>query len=145
MAALTGCTTFSRQECREMNWQKTGADLALRGHTQNQARDFANRECLDNFGIKPNYVDLISGFNSGIQKFCTPEFSLKFAAEGGIYQGTCPENVEEKVLAQHSTGRVIFLEGTVAKLKRTISDLESEVSRLKSENSDLEAKLRSTK
>lgn len=126
-----------------MDWQKIGADLAIQGRTQNQARDFANRECLNNFGIKPNYENLISGFNSGIKKFCTPEYSLKFAAEGGIYQGTCPENVEEKVLSQHSSGRVNYLEGTVAKLKRTISDLESEVSRLKSENSDLEAKLRS--
>jgi hypothetical protein len=139
----TGCTTFSRQECREMDWRQTGYNLALKGNTQNQARDFSKKECSDNFGIQPNYQALIAGYDSGIKKFCTPEFSHQFALEGGIYQGTCPESVEEKVVAKYSDGRVKFLEQTVQKLKSEISSLENQVSRLKSENSDLEAKVRS--
>lgn len=140
----TGCTTFTFEECRDMDWHRKGAELAMTGQTQNRARDFVKRECLDNFGIAPNFESLFSGYNAGLKQFCTPEFSRAFAEGGGVYEGTCPESTEEKVLPHYSSGRINFLERTVGLLKAKVNGLESEVSKLKSEKSDLEAKVRAS-
>lgn len=134
------CSTFSREQCAKMDWYEQGQKTALRGQTARQGAMYFGRECHAEHGIKMDENAFARGYATGLKEFCTPQFTFKFAADGGLYQNTCPQGTETQVLTQYQSGRMIFLEKKLTELQEKTSSLESEISKLEGKVSDLESK-----
>lgn len=126
---LAGCSTFSKSECRDMDWFREGRKAALEGHTPKQAKTFFIDKCHEEHGVPMDNVDFERGYNNGLNQVCTAEGLEAFAAKGIQFRETCETFDDSKNLQKTE----------VSELKDRIRELEAEVQRLKAENEKLSA------
>ncbi len=140
--ALTviACSTFSRKECLEMDWQQQGANTAMKGQRSQEGDAYFTRECKD---VPVDSAAFKEGYQTALKKFCSPENMRRFSEQGGEYQDTCPsESVTSEFIMKYQTGREKFLTKKISDLKADISRLESDLSDAESTTSDLQSKVR---
>lgn len=143
LVSAVGCTTFSKQQCEEMNWALQGRSAALNGHTAGSRLEYFDRECFQEHGVSPNTQAFQAGYENGLKEFCTPQYAYQFAVRGGEYNGICPAEKEKAVTESFHNGRSIYLERRVSHLADEVSSLTSEVGSLKSQLSSCESKVSS--
>jgi hypothetical protein len=136
---LTACHTFSRKECEEMDWAKQGMNFALQGKSKTEGEMYFTRECR---GIPMDPTAFRKGYDEGLKTFCTPGYIHGFAAKGGEFRHTCPEDqVTEKFRSQYHSGREKFLDQRVRELESDLAHAEGQISSLESEVSQLRGDL----
>ena len=140
---LAACTTYSKQECENMDWGTAGYRAALEGGTLDQTQARYVKGCTRDHGVRPDEARIKLGYETGMKEFCEGKTALEFARGGGVYHGTCSGEQETGFLAKYQVGRIEYLAAKVEELSREVSDLRGEKSRLESQVSDLEGKLRS--
>lgn len=124
---VTGCGTYSKKECQEMDWYVQGKKSALDGFTPKQGKTHFIDKCQEDHGVAIDPVDFDRGFKSGLNKLCNPEGLEVLASKGIKYQQTC--ETHEDSLSNEKT--------RAGELESKIQKLEAEISRLKAENERL--------
>jgi hypothetical protein len=126
---LSGCATYTKEDCVNMDWKSVGWKAAYRG---DRLADVQSRfdECSIQMSNSEATNALISGFNEGLTGFCTTNQAFKFARNGGEYRGTCSGASELAFKAGYNQGRSEYLEAEIARLRGQVNLLESEVSNL---------------
>ena len=133
LSLLSGCGTFSRHECEQMDWARKGRETAMRGQTLNQAEHYYETECHERNDVAVDQKSFGEGYNEGLKQFCSPEYVRQFAQNGGVYQNTCSQMGDDKIIEKFRGGRIQYLEKQVADLNSQVGSLNSQVSSLQSE------------
>ena len=135
-AALTGCATISRDECREGDWAAIGQRDGAEGHAPSRLESHA-RTC-SNFGITPDQDAYRSGWETGVLLYCTPENGFATGRENDAYHGLCPASVAARFLEGRQVGeRLGAAERRVASAESRLRNGESERQRLNRRLEDL--------
>lgn len=135
---LSACSTYSKRQCQEMNWEAQGVQTAMKGEYLAQGLDHFHKVCLVENGIKPDEQGLRRGYDIGLKQFCTPEFA--YSLRGGRYSGVCPAEAEQAIKPKLQDGRMSFLERKVVELESEVSSLEGQISTLRGELSDAQGR-----
>lgn len=130
---LVSCSTFSKEECETMNWEKEGYKAALNGQSAGQQARYFQKVCNSKYQVPINGDNFAKGYEQGLKKYCSTSNLYQSGLRGDDYKGICKD---PEVGVSYSNGKIKFLEGK-------ISDLEDEVTQLKRENSDLQSKVSS--
>src|SRR5262249_49926059 len=121
---ILGCSTYSKNDCQQMDWYVEGKKAALEGYTPKQGKTHYIDKCQEDQHVAIDVVDFERGFTSGLSKLCTPEGLKDLKSRGIKYQGTCEAHED----AQN------FKKTRTIELEDKVQELEAEVSRLKGEN-----------
>jgi hypothetical protein len=141
MFILSGCTTFSRSDCETMDYAERGRNGALKGETLSETSYYYLRNCESEHHVPVDREKLKRGYTDGLKTFCTAAYTQRFAANGGVYNGTCPKSEEPKFIDAFRSGRISYLESEVDRLKKEVDRLSSDVSSLESDKSDLQSRV----
>lgn len=139
---LVSCTTFTKQQCESMDWQTQGYKAALAGVPVQESFNQYQKSCREvQVSLAQAHGDAFArGYDIGREKFCTAENASKFAGDGGVYRGTCPDKaITPNFMASYQSGREKFLLGEIQSLRSQISDLQSKVSSQAGEISSLQS------
>lgn len=141
---VVGCTTYSRSQCENFDWQNRGYNSALKGQSTPEGLAHYQKECAEVHEVVPNTVEFEKGYKKGNQIFCTSEYGKKFGLKGGEYRsGICTGKSEQKFLKPYVVGINSYYKNRVSELEYQVADLESEVSDLESKVSSLESEVNS--
>ncbi len=127
-AFLLSCSTYSKSQCENFDWQEEGHSFALKGKTQKMGLSHFNRACQRKHGIQPNLKQFKVGHKAGVKDFCTPENALGYGLEGGEYHGLCKGKNEKKLLKTYVKGVHVFYKSRVSQLEFEVSNLKSQIS-----------------
>lgn len=143
-SSVTGCTTYSRSQCENFDWQNRGYNSALKGQSTPEGLAHYQKECAEVHEVVPNTVEFEKGYKKGNQIFCTGDYAEKFGLKGGEYRsGICGEESEKAFLKPYIKGINVYYKNRVSELEYQVADLESEVSDLESKVSSLESEVNS--
>ena len=82
---VSGCSTFSKKQCRNFDWKNEGYQMALEGLTEQQTVELFRQKCELKHEVKADAEALKKGFAEGIQIFCRPNLARRFGSQGGYY------------------------------------------------------------
>ncbi len=145
LGLITGCSTYSKKECVEMNWQQRGLQAAYWGQRKVDAFGYYVQECEVEHRIAPDAVTFNAGYAQGLISYCSAERASELGSEGHAYQRICPKEKEADFLNAYIPAKMEYLSDAVLKLKRQNNDLEAQVSSLKSQVGTLESENSSLK
>lgn len=151
MMIVSGCATFSQEECRNMDWTRAGHISAMEGKGKVQGMKYYSQACFQEYGIAPDAEAFSAGHERGLKDFCSPENAYNYGARGQTYNNICPKELNEGFLSSYTKGLSQFNAKKIRDLERENRELEDEISSLKNkiydlerENDDLKRDLRST-
>ncbi len=131
--ALTACETMSAEECAAADWRALGFNDAA----NNGAERFGDRaESCAEKGFGADGGAYASGFSDGMYQFCQPPNGFAFARRGGVFNGSCPADLQYDFLAAYNDGR------RVRDAEYELSDARSDISALESRRRDIDEDLR---
>jgi hypothetical protein len=140
LLSLSACTTFTKKQCEEMNWEAKGYSSAFDGDTPGEGVKYYDRNCRAEHGVPVNAELFAKGYGKGLEAFCSADHIRIFAEKGGVYKGTCPEKVMTVgFVTQYQNGREQYLLKRISTLESRISDLESTIHSQDSEISSLKS------
>ena len=83
---------MSKDQCQSTDWALKGSDDALKGYEQSMIDKYENACAKSDSKIdRPAYS---TGYATGLQKFCTPNYAAEYGARGEPYRNTCAEEFE---------------------------------------------------
>ncbi len=103
-------------------WQEVGKRDALEGQSK---IDYHNK-CLE-YGVIPVNSLYETGYNRGLEVFCSADRAYEFGLSGGVYNYQCPKHLEAEFLRHHTAGIKVF---ETKKLERRVVNLENEIDSL---------------
>lgn len=103
VSMLSACATLSEEECKTADWGRLGYQDGAAGHSE--ARLAEHAEACAKIGIRPLAAQWRSGWDHGVQAYCTPSVGWREGLAGRSYQGVCRGRNEEGFLVafQHGT------------------------------------------
>jgi hypothetical protein len=130
---LVGCSSLSKEDCEQMNWQSAGKETALKGESLNSKKLYFEKECAIDNSVKVDSQKLSTGYNEGLNLFCKPDAIYDYGKNGSEYIGICEKFNNSLLTEKYKDGRIHFLEKKVSQLEGQNSTLESEVSSLQNQ------------
>ena len=121
-AVLTSsCATLNKQECLRGDWASIGYNDAIAGlRSHNQLQE--HQEACAEHQVRPNNPVYFSGYQRGLQTFCTHDSGLEYGGNSSEYRATCPASMEQRFLDGYLTG----LELSIAGIRDDIDELRHE-------------------
>ena len=140
-AFCVGCSTFSRKDCEVMDWTAQGYKSAISGQSTAGPIAYFQRECGQENGIQPDTRLFNIGYEQGLKVFCSPEGGQLFGRSGGLYENTCPPNLEKLFLEKYQLGRIEYTGSRIQQLENEVYNLRNEISLKDQRISELEARI----
>ncbi len=131
LTALIGlsCTTMSKQECEEGDWNRRGFEDATHGVSRDTLKRHA-KACKDH-GF-PVDVELYErGYDKGLESFCTYKRGFQYGLDGRSYYDTCPKDLEPEFYKGYTMGM------QQRKLDKAAKRAEDEASRDDDDDDDI--------
>ncbi len=139
LAALPGCASMSRDECKIADWYTVGFEDGSRGSSADRIGQ--HRQACAEHGVAPDLQAYQSGRTAGLGEFCRPSTGFRLGSGGSNYAGVCPDELETAFLPAYRDGRHLYeLQSQVKAVESEIHGRQSEIETLKqarSENQDL--------
>lgn len=93
---LLSCSTLTREQCMEIDWQERGKSDGMKGETTEKFAQY-QKTCLGHeINIIKNKGTYLFGRTEGLKLFCTEDSGYSFGSNGGSYNGVCA-GVDEKI------------------------------------------------
>ncbi|MGI9277634.1 MAG: DUF2799 domain-containing protein [Endozoicomonas sp.] len=125
---LQGCSTMSREECLNADWQQVGYSDSYMGYDKTRLDD--HRKACARADVSVEFNDYQAGWDRGNREYCTPDMGRREGQSGRRYRGVCPGELEPGFLAAYEPAYEIY------KVERTIRSLESALKRLQDQARD---------
>lgn len=103
---LTGCATYSREECSSGDWNKIGQRDGEDGRPADKFSQHVKACGLDR--SEASRAAYMAGRATGLASFCTPARGYREGALGQPDPGTCPANLEAQFQSGYRLGRRIY-------------------------------------
>ena len=123
LAALGGCASLDRDECRTANWYAIGLEDGSRGRALDRLGD--HRRACSEHGVTLDADRYVAGRDECLKSFCTFQNGYAQGRAGQAYAGACPADSGKNFLAGHQRGRELY------ELHRRRESLEREINRIK--------------
>lgn len=140
MLILSGCASYSKRDCEQINWNEKAYEHALSGMTKDDSLSKVYSQCTRPYNITPDFDAFSKGFEKGTKDFCAPDSAFEFGKNGKIYKKTCPKELESKFIESYTTGLNVYLTQRVDDLSSDYDELKNEIQQLKQENDKLKNK-----
>ena len=129
---LAGCETVSKEQCVAGDWSEIGRAHAAQGYPSSRFEDVA-KDC-GRHGITPDPQAYMSGWDKGVQLYCTPLNGFNLGRQNTSLSPICPPNLAGEAERAHRLGKRIWTtRDKVTQLERRIDDRQREIDRLRSE------------
>lgn len=131
-ALLAGCETVSKEQCVAGDWSEIGRAHAAQGYPSSRFDDVI-KDC-GRHGITPDPQAYMSGWDQGVQLYCTPLNGFNLGRQNTSLSPICPPNLVAEAERAHRLGKRIWTtRDKVTQLERRIDNRQSEIDRLRSE------------
>lgn len=144
------CSTYSKQECTNMNWNQIAYEHGYNGDPNLQ--QIYNRyalTCGKDHDIFPDKGAMEQGYTSGLKQYCTADGGIRAGASGKPYTNVCGPEATTQFMKSYQPARLSWLENDYKRLKAEnenlksqVSDLEGRIHSLEMRNSDLTTQVR---
>ncbi|WP_319380694.1 DUF2799 domain-containing protein [Thiomicrorhabdus sp.] len=94
-AFLSGCASLSEDECRVANWYEVGYSDATGGYQSGRISD--HREACAPVGVKVDLNGYLSGYQQGLQVYCSRQTGFKLGKNGNAFPSQCRAVNREEV------------------------------------------------
>jgi len=101
--ALSGCATYSREECDSGNWDKIGVQDGRDGQSPEKFTQHVKACKLDR--SETSRATYMAGRTKGLASFCTSARGYREGALGQRYLGTCPASLEPQFQSGYRLGK----------------------------------------
>lgn len=136
---LSACATLNKNECLSADWQMIGYEDGTNGASSMRLQK--HREACAKHSVTPDFNSYQSGYDEGIQRFCTDRVGFTKGKSGFKYAGQCPANLEAGFLKGYDLGREFYVlnqgirsrENNIRLKEQQIEDLEAEIQSLEDE------------
>ncbi len=129
MAALTGCSSMSAQECLATDWRTVGYEDGVNGYAGDRIGRYRNA-CSEH-GVTPDLGQYQSGRDQGLREFCKPVNGFRVGARGGGYSGVCPAELDESFVDAYQSGRHLYtLRSRVGSTADEIDSMRNELEQI---------------
>ena len=125
---LQGCSTMSREECLNADWQQVGYSDGYIGY--DKTRLDSHRKACASADVTVGFNEYQTGWNRGNREYCSPDMGRKEGQNGRRYRGVCPDDLEPGFLAAYEPAYEIY------QVEREISSLQSALKRLQNQEKD---------
>lgn len=140
LAALSGCSTLSEDECRTADWRLIGFEDGTEGHAA--SRIGRHREACSEYGITPELGAYQDGRREGLLRYCTASNGYEEGRRGRRYEGVCPVRAEQDFLDGYEQGRRVYeYERIVQRIESDIDDVDRDIRKLDNRLDDLEDRM----
>ena len=130
---VSGCAarpTVSENQCRAGDWQTIGLRDGASGVAS--TRLLAHQEACGEFGIVPDRSHYLSGWQQGVNAYCTADNGFLLGQRGGALNTVCNADLREPFATAYLDGREIFTAGReVRRLSQLLADHEQRLVQLK--------------
>ena len=118
LALLSACSTMSKTDCLEMDWQQQGFEDGSEGVEVAQAESYS--ESCSRHDVQLDMDAYLEGHASGLRLFCKPDNGFEQGREGYRYTvGFCPADLERLFLGEYRVGLEFY------SVYRSIDELET--------------------
>lgn len=133
---LAGCETVSKEQCVAGDWVALGKADGANGYPTSRLSDIV-KDC-GRYGVTPDTDQYMSGWNQGVQIYCTPMNGYNVGRQGKSASPVCPPQMASSFEYAHSLGsRIWQARSKVEDQQRRVRDLDNRISRLNSDVSGL--------
>jgi hypothetical protein len=130
---LCGCATMNRSECQTADWRMIGLEDGSQGRTLAYIGE--HRKACAEYRISPDLVQYESGYNQGLQQYCTYSKGYQIGKQGSGYNNVCTAGLETDFLLGYQRGRNIH--AVTQEIKRTNSSIRSTFKHLEELDAEL--------
>lgn len=99
LAALSGCSAISEEECLLGDWYQIGLSDGNNGKRNNSAK--YSKECLE-YQVTIDSKLYNEGRNTGLQSFCTYENGVLLGSANKRYNNVCPAELSKGFLSGYT-------------------------------------------
>ena len=132
---LSGCATYSREDCEFGDWEMLGYNAAMQG--KGASRYEAVVKDCERFGVLPDLDLFTVGFDKGRRTYCTPARGFGDGRSNTPPEFACPRDQASDFNTAFQMGHEIWtVEKPLRDQERTLSYAERRVDSL---SSDLDA------
>ena len=129
MAALSGCSSMSANECLATDWRMVGYEDGVVGYSGNRIGKY--RKACGEHGIAPDLNQYQAGRDQGLREFCKPLNGFRTGARGNGYSGVCPAELDSAFMAAYESGRQLHtLRSRVGSTADEIDSMRAELDRI---------------
>jgi hypothetical protein len=117
---ISGCSTMSKEECRQADWYLKGVEDANQGYALDRVVEHGKACARTN--IVPDMKEYREGHAKGARLYCVPEKGYSEGRRGAAYNGICPVEMESKFLRAYRDGQELFT------IQRNMDRMAAEIS-----------------
>jgi Protein of unknown function (DUF2799) len=104
--ALSGCASMNRDECLTVDWRTIGFEDGAAGRSSERIGE--HRKACAKHGVSPDLASYQAGRDEGLREYCRPANGFRLGAQGGGYNGMCPEDLDPAFVSAWETGRRLY-------------------------------------
>ncbi len=140
----TGCSSYSKQKCLEIDQAQSGYKLGIDGVTSfNSAILDLKKNCEDEHGVPVDTQKIKTGWEDGLRFYCSSNGGSRAGQSGLVYSGACTKQDEKIFFNTYNPSRMSYLENKVKELEKKIEVLESDFSNATSRANSCESNVNS--
>jgi len=135
LAALTGCSSMSANECMATDWRTVGYEDGASGYSGDRVGKY--RKSCSKHGISPDLGQYQAGRDQGLKEFCRPMNGFRIGSGGRGYNGVCPSPLDVPFEEAYESGRRLH------SLRARVADAAHDIESMREESERLDASLAS--
>lgn len=129
MAALSGCSSMSANECMATDWRTVGYEDGVIGYSGDRIGRY--RKACSEHGVTPSLEQYQAGRDQGLREFCKPVNGFRAGARGNGYNGVCPAELDPAFMSAYESGRQLHtLRSRVSSTASDIGSMRDELDRI---------------
>lgn len=134
LLGLASCNSMSKEECVAADWKVIGDADGSAGYDP-QERFAAHVKSCARIKVVPDQTVWYAGYQTGLQRYCTPLNGLSRGEAGDGYHNVCPVETASGFLRGYSIGQKAYQWRT--RLNSARSDISSKEMRMDRRYNDL--------
>lgn len=125
---LAACASMNESQCASADWYDRGVRDGSDGRHQDRYQAY-NKDCAE-FGVQVDSKAWLSGWEIGIDQYCTRDNGYQVGLRGGSYARSCPQASQDTFLAAFQLGEALYnAQLQVDNLRLQIEELGDEAAR----------------
>lgn len=136
---ISSCSTMSKDECRQANWNDIGKKDGVRGKVLSRFDDY-EKSCVK-AGITADKATYETGRNEGLKSYCKITSGYGEGEKGSIYNNVCSGFDEPTFLKGYKLGSELYgytkamndTNARIEKLDKDVQTMQDEIKTMQSE------------
>ncbi|NIZ05374.1 DUF2799 domain-containing protein [Pseudoalteromonas sp. HF66] len=130
LIVLAGCTSVSKDECLQANWQGIGYKHGADGTEYHDGLD-ALSQCGE-YGVSADIDEYKEGYDLGLAVYCEPENGFTLGIQGVSYNGVCNSTAFRKAWQEGNDRyqvqqRLAYIDDRIDDIDRRLKDIRAEL------------------